>query len=263
LFPSVHKMRHQCADCSKVYRQRSSLLRHRASAHLGVKKECHCGRAFTQTAALQRHQRAAHGSSRLECQCGRLFTSNDSLKKHVHTHHWTPDQRCRAKLGGWCTMCWRVQLGFHGLHAKTNSQCAECSGVVSTQRYFLRFVAQELGDQWLPSSLDNVVLGGCDGVRRRRPDVGFLFHNADGQLRFVDLEVDEDGHPRRDPTDEWLKIQDTARALPNVDVLTIRVDVPSHASSSVCEPLARRAAQAVRSAIAHRGPDYPQVEFLA
>jgi hypothetical protein len=60
-------------------------------------------------------------------------------------------------------MCWSVQLGFR------TTQCAECSGVVSTQRYFLRFVAQELGEQWMPSSLDNVVVGGCDGVRRRRP----------------------------------------------------------------------------------------------
>jgi hypothetical protein len=127
-------------------------------------------------------------------------------------------------------------------------QCAECSGVVSTQRRFFRLLARELGEQWLPSSLDNVVLGGCEGVRRRRPDVGFLFQTPDGRLRFVDLEVDEDGHPRRDPLDEMCKVQDTVRALPGIDVVTIRVDVPSHASEDVCEPLARRAAESVRSA---------------
>ena len=253
--------RYQCADCAKIYQQRSSLLRHRASAHLGVKKECHCGRSFTQTAALQRHQRAVHSQARFDCRCGRFFTSNDALQKHVHAHHWTPDQRCRARLGGWCTMCWSVQLGFR-TSSQHPTQCAECSGVVSTQRFFLRFVAQELGEQWMPSSLDNVVLGGCDGVRRRRPDVGFLFQTPEGRLRFVDLEVDEDGHPRRDPIDEWCKIYDTARALPNVDVFTIRVDVPSNASQTICEPLARRTAQAVRSAITHEGAQ-PLVVFLA
>ena len=251
-------MRYQCSDCAKNYNQRSSLERHRASAHLGVRKMCDCGRSFTQTAALQRHQRAVHGSAQHACYCDRTFTSLDALNKHIHSHHWTPDQRCRAKLGGWCTMCWGVQLGFRS-RAK---QCAECSGVVSTQRAFLRLMAQELGEQWMPSSLDNVLVGGCDGVRRRRPDVGFLFKTAEGKLRFVDLEVDEDGHARRDPIDEWRKVHDTARALPEAEVITIRVDVPSTGLPSVYEPLARRAADRVRSAITQTSP-LSLVEFIS
>lgn len=154
-------------------------------------------------------------------------------------------------------MCWSVQLGFRS-HAK---QCAECSGVVSTQRAFLRLVAQELGEQWMPSSIDNVMVGGCDGVRRRRPDVGFLFQTAEGKLRFVDLEVDEDGHPRRDPIDEWCKVHDTARALPEAEVTTIRVDVPSNTSQRGFEPLARRAADRVRLAFTQTSP-LRVVEFV-
>ena len=250
--------KHLCVDCGKSYAQRASLVRHRAGVHLGLKRECHCGRVFTQSSALLRHQRAVHERREHACYCGRAFTSGDALRKHVHAHHWTPEQRSRHNLGGWCTTCWKVQLGFHSTwHSK---QCAECSGVVSTQRYFLRFVADALGDQWMPSSLDNVVLGGCGGVRRRRPDVGFLFKDAEGQLKFVDLEVDEDGHPRRDPLDELRKVQDTVSALPGVDVVTIRVDVPSGGTVEDYEPLARRAAQSVRGAIAGRTPS---VEFIA
>jgi hypothetical protein len=177
-----------------------------------------------------------------------VFTSKDALRKHVHAHHWTPDQRARHQIGGWCTTCWRVQLG-----ARSNSQCAECSGSLSTQRVFFKLLERELGEQWMPSSVDNVVLGGCDGVRRRRPDVGFLFQTAGGRLRFVDLEVDEDGHPRRDPDDEMRKIEDTADALPGVEVVTIRVDVPSHRSDAYAG-LAKRAAQSVRSAFLHQEP---------
>jgi hypothetical protein len=142
-----------------------------------------------------------------------------------------------------------VQLGN-----RAGLQCAECSGVVSTQRVFFKLLARELGEQWMPSSVDNVVLGGCDGVRRRRPDVGFLFQTEKGQLRFVDLEVDEDGHPRRDPHDEMQKIEDTASALPGVDVVTIRVDVPSQSSERVYGMLARRAAQSVRAALVQEEP---------
>jgi hypothetical protein len=121
--------------------------------------------------------------------------------------------------------------------------------VLSTQRYFLKFVAHELGEQWMPSSLDNVVLGGCDGLRRRRPDVGFLFLAEDGRERFVDLEVDEDGHVRRDAGDESLKVEDTARALPGVDFLMIRAHVPSSAPSEEYAALAQRVAKSLRSAI--------------
>ena len=249
--------RYVCVDCGKSYAQRASLVRHRAGSHLGLKRECHCGRAFTQSSALLRHQRAVHEKREHACDCGRAFASGDALRKHTHAHHWTPEQRCRNQLGGWCATCWKVQLGFHSTWQ--SKQCAECSGVVSTQRYFLRLVADALGEQWMPSSLDNVVLGGCGGVRRRRPDVGFLFKNEQG-FKFVDLEVDEDGHARRDPLDEMLKVQDTASALPGVDVVTIRVDVPSEGTAAQYEPLAQRAAQCVRAAIACRTPP---VEFVS
>ena len=139
-----------------------------------------------------------------------------------------------------------------------SKQCAECSGALSTQRYFLQFVAHELGEQWMPSSLDNVVLGGCDGLRRRRPDVGFLFRSEAGQQRFVDLEVDEDGHPRRDPADESRKAEDTARALPDVDFVMIRAHVPTRAAPSEYAELAQRVAQSLRAAI--RAPPVTSAE---
>jgi len=238
----------RCPACPRTYKQRSSLMRHRAVAHGGRRHACHCGCSFTQTTALLRHQRAVHDAVRHTCECERSFTSADALRKHVQTHHWTPDQRRRAGLGGWCTACWQVQLGYH-TSFWDSKRCAECSGVLSTQRYFLKFVAHELGEQWMPSSLDNVVLGGCDGLRRRRPDVGFLFLAEDGRERFVDLEVDEDGHVRRDAGDESLKVEDTARALPGVDFLMIRAHVPSSAPSEEYAALAQRVAKSLRSAI--------------
>lgn len=243
---------HSCPVCHKTYAQRASLVRHQRSAHEGLRRACHCGRSFTQTGALHRHQRAVHAMEHHACSCERRFTSPDALRKHVQTHHWTPSQRQRANLCGWCTTCWKVQLGYHTA-MWDSKQCAECSGLLSTQRYFLRFVANELGEQWMPSSLDNVVLGGCDGVRRRRPDVGFLFLSEEGHHRFVDLEVDEDGHFRRDPQDETCKVHDTACALPGVDFLMIRAHVPSTASQTEYEQLAQRVAQSVRAAIKDQG----------
>lgn len=243
-------MTHQCPVCRKTYAHRATMRRHQRSAHEGLRQACHCGRSFTQTAALYRHQQAVHAMASHACSCERTFSSTDALRKHVQTHHWTPAQRQRAQLCGWCTTCWRVQLGYHTA-MWDSKQCAECSGLLSTQRYFLRFVANELGDQWMPSSLDNVVLGGCDGVRRRRPDVGFLFLSENGQQKFVDLEVDEDGHFRRDPQDETRKVHDTAQALPGVDFVMIRAHVPSRAPLAVYEKLAERVATSVQIGRAH------------
>jgi hypothetical protein len=80
-----------------------------------------------------------------------------------------------------------------------------------------------------------------------------LFQSEDGQRRFVDLEVDEDGHFRRDPQDETHKVHDTARALPGVDFMMIRAHVPSTAPQADYEQLAQRVAQCVRTAIQARG----------
>lgn len=140
----------------------------------------------------------------------------------------TVDYRATA---GFCVVCSEVRLSDRRRRQKI-STCRRCeSGAAERPEHavtrLLAVAYEELVCAALPvpSAADNVLIGGCSGSSRRRPDMCWVAPD-----RVVHLEIDENSHGGRPIECELAKLDDTnfGLTMARVPTITVRFN-PDHA----------------------------------
>lgn len=105
-----------CAECSKVFKGKHSLIAHIQAVHNVNKKgiiKCHlCEKVYTNNRNLKRHIEMFHGErGEFRCSiCPKVYTSNQSLRRHTRTRHYTD---CQEQYQ--CDYCEQVIVGRDNL----------------------------------------------------------------------------------------------------------------------------------------------------
>ena len=192
-----------------------------------VRKKCPHGRRKNQCGACGGAAICQHGRRRNECRAckGSSICQHGRRKTHCkecvgsaiceHGRQKTECHDCvplskKLQSPYWCHGCASVLLSTNRRRAG-ETLCATCLAANSarTELAFRALLVDAVG--WAPSAADNLMLGGsgCDGVRRRRPDLAWV-----GSDRVVFAEIDEDGgHPNREPACELAKVWDQTEAV--------------------------------------------------
>ena len=127
----VHlKIKHECDICGLKFSQRSSMLKHIQSCHLGSTKKEKCNECNYESSPhhLRRHTQSVHNPQRIKfkCdQCDSQYLSNQRLSRHVNYKHLGIKHKCKEchyEIGS------KLQLKEHvnNVHLNIRYNCDQC-----------------------------------------------------------------------------------------------------------------------------------------
>jgi len=80
-----HEPTFKCSDCTKEYKHKRGLLRHRNSQHLNIKHTCaNCGSQFGEKHDLKRHERTCNGGTSSKRKADNQVNDSPSKKQKLN-----------------------------------------------------------------------------------------------------------------------------------------------------------------------------------
>ncbi|XP_045187727.2 zinc finger protein OZF-like [Mercenaria mercenaria] len=142
---SIHAtLKYKCADCSRSYDRKSSLIRHLKRNPSGCKEkqsqqvenECGlCHKVFRDRRTLVQHMFIHTGERPYECiVCKKRFRQKSALKEHTISHHTSGDKRFKCTL---CEKSYNKITLFNEhmqIHSGVRFQCTHCEKSFSVSR---------------------------------------------------------------------------------------------------------------------------------